>query len=206
MKYQNHSAALCYEPDQARIAGRMGGSAFLAAAAFGFLAMAPVLTAHAQSAQNPTSQAATSQAPTSQAPSSQAPSVQTSSDQASTSQAGAAQPGATQVSGRDTLYDGRTAPKGASPGMDWHVVVHPDKTLNGVVSWDSSKHMAHLTGTLDDNGAFKANAVESGTNKSDPVSGTVRGSDMRASISGTGTPCDNETMNLPKVTNGNSRG
>jgi len=148
------------------------------------------VTAHAQM-----SQAQTSQTPSAQMPPDQTPTSKTMG-----------QPSATQVSGPDMLYDARTAPKGACPGMDWHVVVHPDKTLNGVVSWDGSKHMAHLTGTVDTSGNFTANAVENGTNKSDTVSGSVRGNDMRASISGTGTPCDNETMNLPKVTNGVSRG
>jgi hypothetical protein len=126
--------------------------------------------------------------------------------QSTTAQSSTGQPQGNRVHGRDTLFVARTGPQSACPGMDWHVVVRPDNTVNGVVSWDGSKHMAHLTGTVDASGTLTASAVENGTNKSDAISGKVQGNDMKASISGTGTPCDNETMNVPKAANGVSHG
>lgn len=110
------------------------------------------------------------------------------------------------VPSTDTLYDTKTEARGGCPAMDWHVMVHPDKTVNGIVSWDGSKHMAHLTGTMDNKGAFKANAVESEGNKSYPVTGTVDGSTLKAKINNTGTPCDNKMMAVPHVANGVSNG
>jgi hypothetical protein len=100
---------------------------------------------------------------------------------------------------KDMLYATSTPTKGACPSMDWHIVVHSDKTVNGMVGWDGDKHMVHLTGTMDDNGAIKMNAVDSDSNKADTVTGAVDGSVLKARISGTGTPCDNETMNLPRA-------
>lgn len=106
----------------------------------------------------------------------------------------------------DVLYDTQTQTKGGCPSMAWHVVVHPDNTLNGVVSWDQEKHMAHLTGTVDKNGSFKANAVEQGSGKTDTVTGSVHGNDLKATINGTGTGCDNQTTSVPKATNASTSG
>jgi hypothetical protein len=107
---------------------------------------------------------------------------------------------------KDVLYDTSTPAKGACPGMDWHIVVHSDKTANGMVSWGGSKNLVHLTGTMDDHGALKMNATDGASNKTDTVTGTVDGNVLKAQINGTGTPCDNETMNVPKATNPVSRG
>jgi hypothetical protein len=107
---------------------------------------------------------------------------------------------------KDTLYDISAPAKGACPGMDWHIVVHTDKTVNGMVSWDGSQHLVHLTGTIDDHGALKMNAVDPGSNKPDTVTGTIEGNVLKAQISGTGTPCDNETMNVPRAEGSVSRG
>lgn len=111
-----------------------------------------------------------------------------------------------QMPGKDTLYDTRTGPSGGCPGMDWHVVVHPDHTLNGVVSWDDFKHMAHVSGTADKNGAFKVDAVGMSGGKAPIVTGTVEAKQLKASIAGTGTACDNQTMNIPRIDTGTSSG
>jgi len=100
---------------------------------------------------------------------------------------------------KDILYDASMPAKGACPGMDWHIVVHSDKTVNGMVGWGGSKNLVHLTGTLDDHGALKMNATDASTNKTDTVTGTIQGNVLKAQINGTGTPCDNETMNVPKA-------
>lgn len=110
------------------------------------------------------------------------------------------------VPSQDALYDTKTEARGGCPAMDWHVMVHPDKSVNGIVSWDGARHMAHLTGTMDNMGAFKANAVESGTSKSYPVTGTIDGATLNAKIGNTGTPCDHEMMAVPQVANGVSKG
>ncbi len=221
MEFQNRSTVICHELDRGRVARRMSGSAFLAAAAIGLLAAGPAMTAHAQTSQvqtgqtsgtpapaiqTPSSQSSTSQVPTGQSSMGQASMGKSSMGQSTTAQSSTGQPQGNRVHGRDTLFVARTGPQSACPGMDWHVVVRPDNTVNGVVSWDGSKHMAHLTGTVNASGALTANAVENGTNKSDAISGTLQGNDIKASISGTGTPCDNETMNVPKAANGVSHG
>jgi len=107
---------------------------------------------------------------------------------------------------KDALYDTSAPAKGACPGMDWHIVVHSDKTANGMVSWGGSKNLVHLTGTLDDHGALKMNATDDSSNKTDTVTGTIQGNVLKAQISGTGTPCDNETMNVPRAEGSVTRG
>jgi hypothetical protein len=107
---------------------------------------------------------------------------------------------------QDVLYDTQTQANGSCPAMAWHVVVHADQTLNGMVSWDQAKHLAHLTGSVGKDGAFKVNAVEQGSNKTDTVTGSIHGNNMKASISGTGTGCDNQTMNVPMTTNASTSG
>jgi hypothetical protein len=100
---------------------------------------------------------------------------------------------------KDMLYATSTVAKGSCPGMDWHIVVHADKSVNGMVGWDQAKHMVHLIGTMDDQGAIKMKAVDSGSNMADIVTGTINGSVLKASISGTGTPCDNQAMDVPRI-------
>jgi len=113
---------------------------------------------------------------------------------------GALGPAQAQAPGsKDMLYATSTVAKGSCPGMDWHIVVHSDKTVNGMVGWDEAKHMVHLTGTMDDHGVIKMNAVDPGSNKADTVTGTADGSVLKARISGTGTPCDDQTMEVPRA-------
>jgi hypothetical protein len=50
------------------------------------------------------------------------------------------------------------------------------------------------------------NAVDPGSNKTDTVTGTIEGNVLKAQINGTGTPCDNETMNVPRAEGSVSRG
>jgi hypothetical protein len=100
---------------------------------------------------------------------------------------------------KDRLYATSSPAKGSCPNMDWHIVVHSDKTVNGLVSWDASQHIVHLTGTMDDHGAIKLKAAGTGPNKADTVTGTLDGNVLTARISGTGTPCDNETMSVPRA-------
>ena len=106
---------------------------------------------------------------------------------------------------KDMLYATSAPAKGSCPSMDWHIVVHSDKTVNGMVSWDGSQHLVHLTGTMDDHDALKMNAVDPGSNKSDTVTGTIEGNVLKAHINGTGTACDNETMNVPRIESSVSR-
>jgi hypothetical protein len=45
------------------------------------------------------------------------------------------------------VYDVDARARGACPSADWHVVVGPNNTLSGVITWDNMKAMAHATGT-----------------------------------------------------------
>ena len=98
------------------------------------------------------------------------------------------------------LYDLSSGPQGACPGMDWHVVVSPDKTVSGVVGWDKMQHLAKLSGTVGQDGKLNVTATEEGSSKTENVSGTDDGSHLKVGINGTGTSCDNTSLDVPRVT------
>jgi hypothetical protein len=108
--------------------------------------------------------------------------------------------------GQGALYDTSTSSSGACPGMDWHVIVYPDKTVAGVVGWDKMQHLAKLSGTVGKDGKLDVKATEEGTAKTDTVSGTDDGSHIKVGISGTGTSCDNNALDVPRVTSNTSVG
>ena len=98
------------------------------------------------------------------------------------------------------LYDTSTEAQGACTGMDWHVVVAPDKTVSGVVGWDNMQHLAKLSGTVGQDGKLNVTATEQGSSKTEHVSGTDDGTQLKVGINGTGTACDNTSLDVPRVT------
>ena len=50
------------------------------------------------------------------------------------------------------------------------------------------------------------NAIDPTSSKADTVTGTIEGNVLQARINGTGTGCDNETMNVPRAEGSVSRG
>ena len=101
------------------------------------------------------------------------------------------------------LYAFHTRPASGCPGLDWHVTVEPDNSISGFVAWDRMQHMARLEGTIARDRTFKLNAQEvGGTGKTAIVSGRAGGTFLSIAISGTGTPCDDIILNVPRVTGG----
>jgi hypothetical protein len=68
-----------------------------------------------------------------------------------------------------TLPEGRVysfhspAPVGRCNALDWHLVVGPDNTLTGMISWDNMKNISNVSGTVNlANRSFQANAMRPG--------------------------------------------
>jgi hypothetical protein len=101
------------------------------------------------------------------------------------------------------LYAFKTRPASGCPGLDWHVTVEPDNTISGFVGWDRMQHMARLEGTIAKDRTFKINAQEVGNPARNAViSGRAGGTYLEIAISGTGTPCDDVILNVPRVVGG----
>ncbi len=105
------------------------------------------------------------------------------------------------------LYAISTRPASGCPGLDWHITVSPDNTLTGFVAWDRDQHMARLDGKINRDRTFQMDAKEvGGTGRTGVVKGTAGGNNVSISISGTGTPCDDVVLNVPRVQGGLSGG
>lgn len=105
------------------------------------------------------------------------------------------------------LYAFKTRPASGCLGLDWHVTVEPDRTISGFVGWDRMQHMARLEGTIAKDNTFKVNAQEvGGTGRQAVVTGRAGGTYLEIAISGTGTPCDDVILNVPRVVGGLSGG
>src|SRR4051794_13866970 len=101
------------------------------------------------------------------------------------------------------LYAFHTRPASGCPGLDWHVTVEPDKTITGFVGWDKMQHMARLEGQIQPDSTFKLNAQEvGGAGKAAVITGRYGGNYLSIAISGTGTPCDDVILNVPRAVSG----
>lgn len=102
-----------------------------------------------------------------------------------------AQPG-----GRAYVF--HSPPTNGCPGLDWHIVVTQNQ-LEGMVAWDSMKHLAHVEGTLGADRRFHMNAQEvRGGNRTAVIDGQVAGDGwMTIVVTGTGTGCDGKQINVP---------
>jgi hypothetical protein len=101
------------------------------------------------------------------------------------------------------LYAYHTGPAvGGCPGLDWHLTLEKDNTLVGFVAWDQGKHVAKLNGTINKNQTFEMNAEEVGTGKKAMVKGSAGGTYINIQISGSGTPCDDVVLNIPRSIGG----
>jgi len=104
---------------------------------------------------------------------------------------------------RAQLYAFHTRPASGCPGLDWHLTVEPTGQISGFVGWDKMQHMARIEGELAKDSTFKLDAQEVGNAaRTATIVGRAGGSFISASISGTGTACDNVVLNIPRVTGG----
>jgi hypothetical protein len=53
-----------------------------------------------------------------------------------------------QVVPAGTVYAFHSAATGSCPVLDWHIVSGDNGQLNGMVSWDGMKSMAHVSGVI----------------------------------------------------------
>ena len=100
------------------------------------------------------------------------------------------------------LFVYHTRPSGGCPGLDWHIVAEPDGSLTGFVAWDRMRHMARVEGKMNPDRTFKMDAMDPTTGKRATVSGTDTGDYIMASISGSGTACDDKVLQIPRAVGG----
>jgi hypothetical protein len=107
-------------------------------------------------------------------------------------------------SGQAGLYAFHSGPvKGGCPGLDWHVTLGPDDSLDGFVAWDAGQHMAKLKGSIQKDRTFQMDAQEvGGAGKKATIKGSAAGSFINIVVSGTGTPCDGNNLAIPRVVGG----
>ncbi len=116
--------------------------------------------------------------------------------------AAALAPTAASAQGATQLYSFHTGAASGCPGLDWHVIVGPDRKVSGMVGWDGMTRTATLSGKLSANGEFTATANEAATGKKATVGGRASGNALAIAISGTGSPCDNVILNVPRAVGG----
>jgi hypothetical protein len=90
------------------------------------------------------------------------------------------------------LYAFHSTAQGSCPALDWHVVVGPQNTLSGMLSWDNMKSVAHATGTLNPTArTFVMHAQEvGGQGRSATIDGTVNQNGwLTANIKGPNVAC-----------------
>jgi hypothetical protein len=102
------------------------------------------------------------------------------------------------------LYAFHTGKMGACPGLDWHITVEPDNKLVGFVAWGQrGERMARLDGQINSDRSFKMNANEvGGAGRTATVSGTAQGDYVRAMVEGSGSGCDGQMLQIPRVVGG----
>jgi hypothetical protein len=104
--------------------------------------------------------------------------------------------------GKGGLFAFHTGPASGCPGLDWHVVVQPGGQISGMVGWDNMAHTANLSGNMAPDGAFTGKALEVASGRTGNIAGRAAGNYIAISISGTGTPCDNVVLNVPRSIGG----
>lgn len=91
-----------------------------------------------------------------------------------------------------------TNPHNGCQGLDWHLLVDADHEMYGFVAWDRMKHSAKLTGKSNGDGTFTLVGEEVGGTRKANISGKVTSTAVQFTITGTGTPCDNQTFSAPR--------
>jgi hypothetical protein len=92
------------------------------------------------------------------------------------------------------IYAFHSSAQGGCPALDWHVVVGANNTLDGMISWDAMKSMAHASGSVNAQArTFSMRAKEvGGQGRTATVDGTLRGDGyLLANIKGPNVTCTN---------------
>jgi hypothetical protein len=74
------------------------------------------------------------------------------------------------------VYTFHSRAQGSCPALDWHVVTGANNALDGMISWNDMKSMAHAAGTINPQArTFSMQAHEvGGQGRSATINGTVR--------------------------------
>lgn len=72
------------------------------------------------------------------------------------------------------LYVTHSAAGGGCPAVDWHVVVGPNNTLEGMVSWNNMQSMAKVSGDVKNNVVHMTGKEVGGKERTATVTGTLR--------------------------------
>lgn len=106
-----------------------------------------------------------------------------------------------------SLYAFHTGRVDQCPGLDWHIVVQKNGTMEGFVGWDNMKHVATLNGMVQKDGTFRMNGKEvGGAGRTAVISGTAAGEYIYAMIEGSGSACDGKLLYVPRAVGGGSGG
>ncbi len=95
------------------------------------------------------------------------------------------------------VYTFHSQAQGACPALDWHIVVGPGGSLDGMIAWNNMKQMAHATGRVNmSSRTFQMTAKEvGGQGRTAAVSGAVRGDGfLVANVKGPNVNCQNITV------------
>ena len=105
------------------------------------------------------------------------------------------------------LFAFHSAPTGACPGMDWHVVMGADQSLSGFFAWDGMKHFAKVSGKVETGRVFHMTAVEEGgQGRKGTAKGQVEDTFIVITLDGTKTGCDGQQISVPYFAGGMSGG
>jgi hypothetical protein len=114
---------------------------------------------------------------------------------------------ATAQQSKGRLFAFHSAPTGACPGMDWHVVIEADQSLDGFIAWDGMKHFAKVSGKVETGRVFHMTAVEEGgQGRKGTVKGQVEDTFIVATLEGTKTGCDGQEVSVPYFASGMAGG
>jgi hypothetical protein len=105
--------------------------------------------------------------------------------------------------GRVYMFHSRA--QGNCPALDWHVVIGPNNTLNGMIAWDGMKAIARATGSLNPTArTFNMQVHElGGQGRSATVDGTVRQDGwLVANVNGQDVACTGITVQWFSPTTG----
>lgn len=102
------------------------------------------------------------------------------------------------------LYAFHTSQIAGCPNLDWHIVAKKNGALGGFVAWGNPEQMARLNGSFNKNSRkFTIHAKEvGGQERTATIQGEATGEYVTMRIEGSGTPCDNKPLNVPRVAGG----
>lgn len=74
----------------------------------------------------------------------------------------------------ERVFTFRSGSGGNCPLLDWHLVVEPDHSVNGMIGWNNDMTIARVTGTLDLQAkTFSLTAKEAGGSRTATIDGKV---------------------------------